>query len=352
MVELYTIGVKTDVLKEAGQACAILSHPLAITARLKASGYKCFFILSTCNRFEIYSSANNLHDLCAVVFEEHTDLHSAFKAVSYELTGEGALLHLFRVAAGLESNLLGDYEIAGQVKTAAKNAREEGCLNGNLERIINTALSASKEVKARTSICRGKISYASAAVEMALQKDGSLKAVPVLIYGLGKIGRSLLDYIVRHTDADDITLCNRHSKHIQDCLENYDVKFLHRDNMTQSLHSYPVVFVCTGADTYTLTVLDFPANLNHCVFDLASPANVHPDVALLTGVKLYGMKELEEVFAETIMQRKTEIPVAEAILYKHLQQFKTDLYRRNQYLFDLQSEQKVTQVQQPEEIAI
>lgn len=352
MPQLYTIGVKTDLLKEQVLHCAILSHPHAITLRLKECGYNGFFILSTCNRFEVYSAFDNVRELYAVILENHTEVKAAIEAIGYELKGEDALLHLFRVTAGLESNLLGDYEIAGQVKAAVKVSKEAGCLNGGLERIINAAQSASKDVKATTSICRGKISYASAAVEMALEKLSGLNNVPVLIYGLGKIGRSLLDYLVKQTDANNITLCNRHSKHIQDCLEQYNVSFLHRDELDEALKNYPVVFVCTGSDSYTLTTQQLSNSANHLIFDLAFPANVQPQVADIEGVSLYAMAELESVFAETIAQRKTEVPVAEQILQKHLMQYKADVYRRNQYLLDLPTVRQAQPVQQPVDIAI
>lgn len=352
MPDLYTIGIKTEVLKDAVENCAILSHPAAITERLKERGFNGFFILSTCNRFEVYSSSNNLNELCEVIFENHSDIHIAVSRFGYQLTGEEALMHLFRVTSGLESNLLGDYEISGQVKTAVKVSKEAGCLSGTLERMVNAALSASKEVKVSTSICKGKISYASAAVELAVQKHQSLKGVPVLIYGLGKIGRSLLDYLVKQTDANSITLCNRQSKHIQDCLEQYPVKFLHRDNLAESLHQYPVVFVCTGSGSYTLTTEDFKSHSTHTIFDLAFPSNVQPEVGAMAGIELNAMKELEAVFAETIAARQKELPVAEQILSKRLQEYKADVYRRNQYLVDVQIVKEAQPVQQTSLITI
>ncbi len=175
------------------------------------------FILSTCNRTEIYGFADNVHQLsdflCSVTAGELAD----FTKMAYVKNGHGAIAHLFHVGAGLDSQILGDFEILGQIKAAVKQSKAAGCIGSLLERLLNCAMQSSKSVKTNTSLSGGTVSVSFAAVQYIKEflklgegSEASHQAVPkIVLVGTGKIGRSTCRNLVDYLDTKNITLMNR-----------------------------------------------------------------------------------------------------------------------------------------------
>src|SRR5215210_5206623 len=123
------------------------------------------FILSTCNRTEIYGFADNASQLIEILCSETIGTKETFEQICYEKQGCNAIQHLFEVGAGLESQILGDYEIIGQIKLAVKFARERGFVNAFLERLVNSVIQSTKVVKNQTALSGGTVSVSFAAVQ-------------------------------------------------------------------------------------------------------------------------------------------------------------------------------------------
>ncbi|HEY4208299.1 MAG TPA: glutamyl-tRNA reductase, partial [Puia sp.] len=148
------------------------------------------FVLSTCNRTEIYGFAEEPSQLIDLLCTQTIGTPAAFEAIAYCKNGLDAIEHLFQVSAGLDSQILGDYEIVGQIKTAVKFSRERQFIGPFMERLINCVLQSSKSIKNQTALSGGTVSVSFAAIQYIKEKIGPVSGKKILLIGVGKIGRN------------------------------------------------------------------------------------------------------------------------------------------------------------------
>src|SRR5580658_5793436 len=167
------------------------------------------FVLSTCNRTEIYGFADSADLLAGLLCTQTNGGRDAFLELAYVKKGLQAIEHLFEVAAGIDSQILGDYEIVGQIKQAVKFAREHGFVGPFLERLVNCVLQSSKAVKNQTEISGGTVSVSFAAIQYIRGRFANLNEKRILLIGVGKIGRNTCRNMVDYLGTRNITLMNR-----------------------------------------------------------------------------------------------------------------------------------------------
>ena len=172
-------------------------------------GIKEIFVLSTCNRTEIYGLTDSANTLIGLLCGQTEGSISDFKKSAYIKSGNDAVGHLFNVGAGLDSQILGDYEIVGQLKTAIKFAKHHACIGSNFERLINSVLQASKSIKNNTRLSSGTVSVAFAAVQYIRSTVKNISNKKILLLGAGKIGSIACRNIIDYLDTKNITLINR-----------------------------------------------------------------------------------------------------------------------------------------------
>ncbi|MEJ7679608.1 MAG: hypothetical protein WKG06_17455 [Segetibacter sp.] len=157
------------------------------------------FILSTCNRTEIYGSADNPSQLINILCTQTTGTKEIFSELCYVKQGDDAIQHFFEVGAGLGSQILGDYEIIGQIKLAVKFAKERGFVSAFSERLVNSVIQSTKVVKNQTALSGGTVSVSFAAVQYIKKNVSKIGSKNILLLGVGKIGRNtcknLVDYL-------------------------------------------------------------------------------------------------------------------------------------------------------------
>src|SRR5450432_4021979 len=180
-----------------------------ILALAPAHGLSELFILSTCNRTEIVGFAEDAAQLIALLCTQTAGTMETFWELAYCKNGQGALEHLFGVAAGLDSQILGDYEIVGQLKQAVKFARERGFIGSFLERLVNCVLQSSKVIKNKTALSGGTVSVSFAAVQYIKENVEIAAGKKILLIGTGKIGRNTCKNLVDYLGTTNITLINR-----------------------------------------------------------------------------------------------------------------------------------------------
>ncbi|HET9824316.1 MAG TPA: glutamyl-tRNA reductase, partial [Chitinophagaceae bacterium] len=174
-----------------------------------ASGLNELFVLSTCNRTEIYGFADDASQLVELVTSQTAGNRETFGELAYIKNGRDAIQHLFYVSAGLDSQILGDYEIVGQIKAAIKFAKENGCINGSLDRLVNTVLQSSKAIKNQTELSGGTVSVSFAAVQYIREHVPAVADKKILLLGTGKIGKTTCKNLVHYLKTTNITLINR-----------------------------------------------------------------------------------------------------------------------------------------------
>ena len=246
------------------------------------------FILSTCNRTEIYSSNY------AAIMEQLYSIYSHLPAEEilenvYVKTGDDAISHLFKVASGLDSQILGDHEIIGQIKNAFALAKTHNRSSGYLEKMVNAALQASRAVKSRTKISDGTTSVSYAVIQLLRDLVSSENKTNVSLIGLGKIGTVTLKNLKHYLPGTKITVVNRNNGKAEQAAADYGVNYAPFHNQQELLAETDVLVVATGADHTIITKEEIERSKVKVIFDLAVPSKYLSTLFLLASVIVLGL---------------------------------------------------------------
>ena len=277
-------------------------------------------VLSTCNRIELIGFAKHPYQLISLLCKYSNGTVEEFAKVSYVYKNREAAEHFITIATGLDSQILGDYEIVGQLKDAFRHAKKIGTVNAYLERLYNIALQASKEVKNKTSLSSGTTTVSYAAIQYIKDNIEKLSDKKILIYGLGNIGKSTAKSSVGYLQGN-ITLINRNKHKAVLLAEELDVQFEDHNNLVNEIQKSDVIIVATGASKPTVNVEHFDEFKKQLIIDLSIPRNVHKDVKLLSGKKVIDVDILSQKTKLTIENRKKQIPLVEQIIEKYKTEF-------------------------------
>jgi len=322
--KLYNVGLsykKADV-KTRGSFSVTKANQVLLLNEAKHKGIDGVFILSTCNRTEIMGFAKHPFELISLLCKYSEGSVEEFVNVSNVYKGKEAIRHLFHIATGLDSQILGDYEIVGQLKAAFKQAQKENTLNAYLERLINLVLQASKKVKNTTKLSSGTTSVSYAAVQYIMETVSHFEDKNILVYGLGEIGKNTCKNLVEYAKSKNVSLINRTASKAQEFVDEHeDVKFCTIENLTTEIKKAEVLIVSTGADIPTITLDHIDTNKELLILDLSMPENVDLEVRNLKNVTLVNIDELSKRTNKTIAERQKEVPKAEKIIMEYKGEF-------------------------------
>ena len=281
------------------------------------------FVVSTCNRTEIYTTTPNyllIAELyCKTIGVSLTD----FMQYVNILKREEALNHLYRVAAGLESQIIGDFEIIGQIKNAYyRFKKEKKNSNPFLERAINSAIQISKRIKNETGISNGAASVSYAAVHYILKNQTQISEKNILLLGVGEIGQNTVENLVKHVYKPKVKIANRSVAKAEKIAEKYKIPHIEFDQFQEELSKTDILIVATGAQHPIINKTHFPNGKETLVIDLSIPNNVEKNITENTNVSLVDVDQLSLHISETMVQRQKEIPKAEAIIKEMTKDFK------------------------------
>jgi glutamyl-tRNA reductase len=279
------------------------------------------FILSTCNRTEIYGVANTANDLIDLLCGKTAGSKNDFIENAYIKSGWHAVEHLFNVGAGLDSQILGDYEIVGQVKQAIKFSKQNNCTGPFLERLVNTVLQSSKAVKAETELSGGTVSVSYAAIQYLKENLIDPENKNIVLAGAGKIGSSTCRNLVDYLDAKNITLVNRTDDKAKELAKELGVNFFPYQNTKKLFQNADVIIVATNADAPVLLKDDISSSGSKILIDLSIPNNIDTAVKDLPGVRLINVDDLSKINDKTLQKRIEEVPKAKQIIVKHIHEF-------------------------------
>jgi glutamyl-tRNA reductase len=284
-------------------------------------------ILSTCNRVEIALTAPD-HETPMDIMDRFLTAWkgsaSAFEGHLYSLEAKDAIQHLFRVASSLDSMVVGEPQILGQLKGAYAIAKTEGAVGGLLETVITRAFSVAKRVRTETGIGQMAVSVSYAAVELARTIFGSLKGHSVLIVGSGKMGELAAKHLHR-SGAKKIFVTNRTWERAEQMAAVFDGKAVEYSRFTAILPEIDIVIASSGAPHYILgrdeMVRVMAARKNKPVYliDMAVPRNIDPAVNDVGGVFLYDVDDLAGVVNANIKERTKQALQAEAIVVEEVE---------------------------------
>lgn len=287
-------------------------------------------VLSTCNRTEIYAATRDVEaatehlyrffawksGLPANQIRQHLYVHSLYDAV----------YHLFRVASGLDSMILGEAQILAQVRDAYQCACEQGASNGILNTLFQQAITVGKRVRTETKIDHNTISISYAAVELARNIFGQLDGKNVLVIGAGKMSALAVKYLVK-SGATGVLVSNRSFARAQELACEFHGQAVRFDQLPECLALADIVISCTGASHSILHAAEVREAMDQrperplLIIDIAVPRDVDPEVGEIPGVTLYDIDDLENVVSESLEARKRAAEVAETIIAEEVNAF-------------------------------
>ena len=286
-----------------------------------AYGVKEFFVLSTCNRTEIYGFAESSNSLSNLLCTQTRGDLTKFKEIAYHKKGHKAIEHLFNVAAGLDSQILGDYEIVGQIKQAVKLSKKSNFIGAYMERMVNAVLQSSKAIRTSTGLSGGTVSVSFAAVQYIREKVPAIAGKKILLLGTGKIGKNTCKNLVDYLQTDNITLVNRTDAKAIALAGELGLKYGSFETLPQQIASADIILVATNS-TEPVILKSHLANTGaKLIIDLSIPYNVEKSAQQLTNVTLVNVDELSKIKDQTLHQREAEVPKAKEIIRYHINEF-------------------------------
>ncbi|WP_411029521.1 glutamyl-tRNA reductase [Spongiimicrobium sp. 3-5] len=271
-------------------------------------------VTSTCNRTELHGFAQHPFQLIKLLCDNTRGTVEEFQKVAYVYKNKEAISHLFRVGTGLDSQILGDFEIISQLKQSFYRSKKHGLANPFLERLCNAVLRASKRIKNETELSSGATSVAFASVQYILKNVPNISDKNILLFGTGKIGRNTCENLIKHTKNSHITLINRTKGRAEKVAGKFNLVVKDYGDLQTEIRKTDVLIVATSAQAPTISKeLVYPKK-PLLILDLSIPKNVSEDVSELENVTSIHLDHLSQMTDETLERRKQYIPEAETII--------------------------------------
>lgn len=287
----------------------------------KENGIESILLVSTCNRTELYGFAEHPYQLIQLLCNNTKGTVEEFQKVAYVHKNKEAINHMFRVGSGLDSQILGDFEIISQLKFGARASKKEGLLNSFTERLVNAVIQASKRIKTETELSSGATSVSFASVQYIMNHVEQISEKNILLFGTGKIGRNTCENLVKHTKNSHITLINRTKTKAEEVAGKFNLIVKDYEDLQKEINASDIVIVATGAQNPTVYKSLISTDKPLLVLDLSIPKNVNEDIRDLSNVTLVHLDDLAKITDDTLEKRKAYIPAADAIITEIMAEF-------------------------------
>ena len=280
-------------------------------------------IISTCNRVEIYASVDNIENGYDEIIDFISKYHKIDKndllPVIYKKNCQDAVAHLFKVAASLDSMLIGEYQIQGQIREAYCIARENNSTNNMLNKLFQTAIQIGKKTRTETAIGNGSVSLASVAVELVQQIFKQKQHLKVLIIGAGKISTLTLKNL-NQNKACGITIINRSKEKAVELAEEFGGIDMDFENRYEAVVNNDIIIASTGSQEHIIkqqelsTMIKFADNKKRVFIDLSVPRNIDPLIKNIENIDLYCIDDLNKLIISNLDKRTEEVTKVEKII--------------------------------------
>lgn len=280
----------------------------------KVEGIDGLLATSTCNRTELHGFAQHPFQLIKLLCDNTNGSIEEFQEVAYVYKNNDAISHLFKVGTGLDSQILGDFEIISQLRQSFNRSKKLEIANPFIERLCNSVIQASKRIKNETQISSGATSVAFASVQYILKNVPEISQKNILLFGTGKIGRNTCENLIKHTKNPNITLINRTKDKAEKVAGKFNLMVKDYGDLQSEIRITDVLVVATGAKQPTISKELIYTKKPLLILDLSIPKNVDDSVAELENVTVIHLDHLSQMTDETLERRKQFIPQAEEII--------------------------------------
>lgn len=326
LLEKFTaIGINHQQADVKTRECFSLSADDQKNLLLDAGkqGIPGMLVITTCNRTEILARTSDAELLSILLIKHSRGSMEEFRNYGFIKHGEAAVRHFYRVAVGLEAQILGDLQIFKQVKEAYKVSTDCNMADSVIHRLMQSISRTHKRSRNETNLGMGAATTAYAAVQLAKQRMQSLSGKKVLLVGAGKIGKVTCKNLIS-LGASDVTVINRSFEKAEKLVHKFDVKSAVIENLDIEAAKADLIIVATGAQNPILYKHNFEIsnpNSRKILIDLSVPRNIAPEVEELPFIDLINMDMLSDKLDETFSQRKANIPDVENIITDEFEQF-------------------------------
>ena len=303
------------------------AEPAIDGALRELSGCAEALLLTTCNRVELYAAASS--PISTEIITRHLSRESAAPHDAnhfYRYEAEKCVQHLFRVTSGLDSMVVGETEILGQVKKAYANARAAGSAGRYLHRLFQRAFRVAKQVRTRTEITRGAVSIGSVAVDLVQKIFGDLGGRKVLVLGAGETSERTARALISR-GVSDLRVSNRSDARAAELVERVGGRAIPFDRWLGQCREIDILISSTAASEPLLTSEQLASMLAErsdrplFIIDIAVPRDVAPAVNELEGVFLYDIDALQSIAKQSLALRRQQIAASEEIIAHHVADF-------------------------------
>lgn len=289
-------------------------------------------VLSTCNRMEIYAQLvdidSGLLEIRRFLVDTFSTAENEIRRYFYTLNGANAVRHIFKVACGLDSQILGETQILGQVKSSREASLQTGAICGSLDNLFLEAVSAGIKIRSLTGISRGNVSIGSAAIKMLEDRLGSIRDKSILIIGTGKIGGIVCGYL-KDKFVKGIFVSNRTYTKACELASRCGGTAVNFNRLEDELKSADIVISATSSPHIMLPYKILSGTMRSrnrplLIMDLALPRDVDPMAKDIPGISLFTLDDLTSVVEENCARRQKEAESAEKIIRKMADNFLRD----------------------------
>jgi len=312
----YTIGLnyKKANAELRGRFSMENNQMVSLLEAAKEQGIDGLLATSTCNRTELHGFAQHPFQLIKLLCQHTLGTIEEFQEVAYVYKNNDAIGHLFKVGTGLDSQILGDFEIISQLRQSFVRSKKLDIANPFIERLCNSVIQASKRIKNETEISSGATSVAFASVQYILKNVPEISKKNILLFGTGKIGRNTCENLIKHTKNPHITLINRTRDKAEQIAGKFNLTVKDFGDLQTEIRKSDVLVVATGAQSPTISKELIYTKKPLLILDLSIPKNVADNVSELENVTTIHLDHLSQMTDETLERRKQFIPHAEAII--------------------------------------
>lgn len=304
----------------------------SLLADAAQQGIKDLFVLSTCNRTELYSTYPDSEALEALLLSHTQGSETLFRQKAYLKKGKPAIAHIFNVAAGLDSQILGDYEIVGQLKRAVKFSKDRGQVSLFMDRLFKNVLQACRAIRSKTKLSSGTVSVAYATVLYLKKYLGGRNNPNILLIGLGEIGQSVAKDILSELPKANLTVMNRSEEKLRAMSQRYpELKTEPLTHLKAALQQAEIVIAATRSERAIIRSEHFTNPVDSkLLIDLSIPNNIESTLGKLPRINLVNVDTISKINERTIRRREKEVLAAKTFITYYIHKFaEWYLMRRN-----------------------